>query len=187
MHPILLQLGPIPIHTYGFLIAIGFLVAVAVIKRPGRPFEPRRRKILDLTFCLLAVGFLGARIVSSSRGGACSWKIDRHGESLGRRPSYSTAVLSQPSRSRSGTSKKHKIPLWRTMDALVPGLVIAHAFGRFGCLSAGCCYGKPTGSNTGLNSIRSSSTNPCKASLCTRPSSTKLSLCLFYSGDCSRF
>jgi len=29
MHPILLQLGPIPIHTYGFLIAIGFLVAVA--------------------------------------------------------------------------------------------------------------------------------------------------------------
>ena len=27
MHPILAQLGPIPIHTYGFLIATGFILA----------------------------------------------------------------------------------------------------------------------------------------------------------------
>ncbi len=30
------------------------------------------------------------------------------------------------------------------IDVLSPGLVIAHAFGRVGCLSAGCCYGRPT-------------------------------------------
>lgn len=33
---------------------------------------------------------------------------------------------------------------------MIPGLVIAHAFGRFGCLAAGCCYGKPTDSPLGI-------------------------------------
>jgi phosphatidylglycerol:prolipoprotein diacylglycerol transferase len=47
-------------------------------------------------------------------------------------------------------AKKHKLPLWKTMDAMIPGLAIAHMFGRFGCLSAGCCYGKPTGSSWGI-------------------------------------
>ena len=32
MHPILFHLGPLPIHTYGFMIAVGFLVAVSVIR-----------------------------------------------------------------------------------------------------------------------------------------------------------
>jgi len=27
---------------------------------------------------------------------------------------------------------------------------VAHAFGRLGCLSAGCCYGKPTGGIWGI-------------------------------------
>jgi phosphatidylglycerol:prolipoprotein diacylglycerol transferase len=46
--------------------------------------------------------------------------------------------------------KKHKLNLWKVMDVLVPGLTIAHAFGRFGCLAAGCCYGKPTGTSFGV-------------------------------------
>ena len=43
--------------------------------------------------------------------------------------------------------KKHGLPIWKTMDVLGPGLVLGHVFGRFGCLGAGCCYGKPTGSS----------------------------------------
>ncbi len=30
------------------------------------------------------------------------------------------------------------------IDVLMPGVVMAHAFGRLGCLGAGCCYGRPT-------------------------------------------
>jgi phosphatidylglycerol:prolipoprotein diacylglycerol transferase len=40
--------------------------------------------------------------------------------------------------------------LWKTMDCAFPGLVTAHMFGRVGCLTAGCCYGKPTGSSWGI-------------------------------------
>ena len=46
--------------------------------------------------------------------------------------------------------RKHKMKPWKTADIMIPGLVIAHMFGRFGCLSAGCCYGKPTGSSWGV-------------------------------------
>ena len=46
--------------------------------------------------------------------------------------------------------KKNQLPLWKTIDVLIPGLVINHMFGRFGCLAAGCCYGKPTGGNWGI-------------------------------------
>ena len=40
--------------------------------------------------------------------------------------------------------------MWKTMDACIPGLVLAHLFGRLGCLSAGCCYGKPTDKPWGI-------------------------------------
>jgi phosphatidylglycerol:prolipoprotein diacylglycerol transferase len=46
--------------------------------------------------------------------------------------------------------RRHKLALWRTMDCMIPGLVIAHAFGRLGCIAAGCCYGKPTGGDWGF-------------------------------------
>jgi phosphatidylglycerol:prolipoprotein diacylglycerol transferase len=40
--------------------------------------------------------------------------------------------------------RKHKLDPWKMSDILLPGVTIAHAFGRLGCLSAGCCYGRPT-------------------------------------------
>src|SRR5690606_24534903 len=33
---------------------------------------------------------------------------------------------------------------WKAFDVMMPALCIAHMFGRFGCFSAGCCYGLPT-------------------------------------------
>lgn len=40
--------------------------------------------------------------------------------------------------------RKHRLPFLRICDTFAPGVAIGHAFGRVGCFSAGCCYGKPT-------------------------------------------
>jgi phosphatidylglycerol:prolipoprotein diacylglycerol transferase len=40
--------------------------------------------------------------------------------------------------------KRYKLPFWKTADAFAPGLALGQAFGRQGCFSAGCCWGKPT-------------------------------------------
>jgi phosphatidylglycerol:prolipoprotein diacylglycerol transferase len=36
------------------------------------------------------------------------------------------------------------MPSWRVADITAPGIALGQAIGRLGCLSAGCCYGKPT-------------------------------------------
>jgi phosphatidylglycerol:prolipoprotein diacylglycerol transferase len=40
-------------------------------------------------------------------------------------------------------AKKH-LPVWTVADLAAPGIALGQAIGRLGCLSAGCCYGKPT-------------------------------------------
>ena len=40
--------------------------------------------------------------------------------------------------------RRAKVPLGQGLDYLAPGLALAHAIGRLGCFSAGCCWGKPT-------------------------------------------
>ena len=40
-------------------------------------------------------------------------------------------------------SKLWKWPLYQVTDKLVPSVLIAQILNRFGCFSAGCCYGKP--------------------------------------------
>lgn len=40
--------------------------------------------------------------------------------------------------------RREKIPFLSAADVFAPGIALGHAFGRIGCLAAGCCYGKPT-------------------------------------------
>lgn len=150
MYPVLIRLGPIPIHTYGFLIAVGFLVAIATIRRLATRAKLDVERVLDLSFWSLLVGFIGSRVL---------FVITRAGDFM-QDPLAVFRVWEGGLVFLGGPIavvpfllwyvKRHKLPLWRTMDAMIPGLVIAHMFGRFGCLAAGCCYGKPTGVDFGI-------------------------------------
>ncbi len=46
--------------------------------------------------------------------------------------------------------KKNRIPARTFLDIMAITTLILHVFGRIGCFLAGCCYGKPTGSNFGV-------------------------------------
>jgi phosphatidylglycerol:prolipoprotein diacylglycerol transferase len=39
--------------------------------------------------------------------------------------------------------KKEGLAFWPAFDVLAPSLALGQALGRLGCLSAGCCYGRP--------------------------------------------
>jgi phosphatidylglycerol---prolipoprotein diacylglyceryl transferase len=150
MYPLLAKLGPIPIHTYGFMIAIGFLVAVFVVRRLATRSRLDAERVLDLTFWSLLVGFVGCRILFIitrwsyfATDPLAMFKVWEGGlVFLGGPIAVVPFVV--------WYVRRHKLPMWRTMDAMIPGLVIGHMFGRFGCLAAGCCYGKPTGSGWGV-------------------------------------
>ena len=38
--------------------------------------------------------------------------------------------------------RKHEIQKWKAGDLISPALALGHGFGRLGCFSAGCCYGR---------------------------------------------
>jgi phosphatidylglycerol:prolipoprotein diacylglycerol transferase len=38
--------------------------------------------------------------------------------------------------------RRHKMPLFETMDVFAPGVAIGQAIGRLGCFAAGCCWGR---------------------------------------------
>jgi len=145
MYPILLKLGPLTIHTYGFLIAVGFLVALKVIRvlatRDGLPVE----ETMDLALQCMVVGLIGARFFQV----VTHWeeyqndllgifKIWEGGLTFFGGPLFGTPFIWWKMR---GKTASHA---WRLADAFGPGLAIAHAIGRLGCLAAGCCYGHPT-------------------------------------------
>lgn len=46
--------------------------------------------------------------------------------------------------------KKYKIPVLPMLDIFAITTTIVHAIGRFGCFTAGCCYGSQTESGLGL-------------------------------------
>ena len=150
MHPILLSFGPITIHTYGFLIALGFILAVEVIRRLSIRSELNPEKMVEYCYGLLFIGFLGARLLYI----LTRWR-DFAGDPMAMFRVWEGGLvfLGGPIADIPyliWIFRKHKLPVWRALDVFAPGLVLAHAVGRLGCLAAGCCYGKPTDSVFGI-------------------------------------
>lgn len=150
MFPILLNIGPLTIHTYGFLIALGFLVAVNVIKRLAKHHGLDQNVILDITFWALFIGFIGARTLFIVT--RFSYFMSNPAEIVqvwnGGLVFYGGPIFAVPYILYA--VRKKNLPIWKVVDVLTPGLVVNHAFGRLGCLAAGCCYGKPTGTSFGV-------------------------------------
>ena len=145
MHPLLFKLGPFAIHTYGLVVAVGFLTAVEVAKAQAARAGLDRHRVADMAFWVLLVGFCGARTLYMCTRGWDYFMSDPmqffriwegglvfFGGPLAVVP-WATWYL-----------KRHRVPVWPVLDAMTPGLVIAHAIGRVGCVFSGCCYGRPT-------------------------------------------
>jgi phosphatidylglycerol---prolipoprotein diacylglyceryl transferase len=150
MYPLLFKIGEVPIHTYGVMIAIGFLSSLVLAswlsKRDG--IDPDR--ILDLGFVCILTGFIGARLLFVLT--RLNYFMDEPSEIFkvwqGGLVFFGGPLAATPF--AIWYLRRHKVPVWKTMDACFPGVALAHMFGRFGCLAAGCCYGRPTGTDFGI-------------------------------------
>ena len=155
MHPVLIKVpfpdipflgikGPLPLHTYGVLIVIGFLLAMYVAWREAKRQGQYTEEVLDFAFWALLGGMIGARVVFI----IVNWhdyvanpiKIVKiwegglvlYGAALGGFVSYLLYA------------RKHKIlgvEQLKLADMMVVGLPLAASFGRLGCIAAGCCWG----------------------------------------------
>jgi phosphatidylglycerol:prolipoprotein diacylglycerol transferase len=154
MHPLLFELHfgswSIPFHTYGLMIAIGFLLGIATVRKLSVRSGMNADQNSDLAFWLLLYGFLGSRIlfVITRWSYFTENPLDIFKVWEGGLVFFGGLILSTAF--AFFYFRKHRLNPWKMIDVLSPGLVIAHAFGRLGCLSAGCCYGRPTGFPWGI-------------------------------------
>lgn len=142
MHPILFRFGPLTIHTYGLLVAVGFLIGLGFAVRQARKEGIPADKIIDLGFYILLTAIIGSRLgfilINASyyiKNPLDIFKIWEGGLVF-----YGGVLLAVPT--AIWYVKKNGLGIWRMADVFAPSIAIGHAIGRLGCFFAGCCYGK---------------------------------------------
>lgn len=157
MHPVLLDLTPIlhaigsnqsfKIHTYGLMIAIGFLLGMQLGLREARRIDTGEKKnfdqfIMDLTFWILIVAMIGSRILFI----IVEWETDYRTDPLKMFRIWEGGLVFYGGFIASVLfsiyySRKKKRDFFLVADTLIPSVALGHFFGRLGCFAAGCCWG----------------------------------------------
>ncbi|MFH1441247.1 MAG: prolipoprotein diacylglyceryl transferase [Candidatus Omnitrophota bacterium] len=142
MFPIIFQIGPFKIYSYGFMLVIAFLVAARLVSSEAKRQAVNPEIIYNFLFIVFICGILGSRIffiienikyywvnpleIIMLQNGGLSW--------------FGGFILG----STCGVIylKKKKLSVIKTLDLVMPYVALAQAIGRIGCLLNGCCYGK---------------------------------------------
>lgn len=138
----------LPIHSYGVMLVLGFLVALFLAKRRAKRAGLDPNSMIDLALVALCSGVIGARLFFvienfkskfSGPGGLIEavkiWDggLVFYGGFLAAAASIILFV------------RARKLSLLKTLDTIAAAGMIGLAFGRMGCYLNGCCFGRPTG------------------------------------------
>ncbi|MHB0866556.1 MAG: prolipoprotein diacylglyceryl transferase [Thermoleophilia bacterium] len=143
MYPELVSIGPFTVHSFGLMMALGFVVAGAVVYYEFRRQGMNPENVYWLTLAAAVGGLLGSKIhylllhlnelkgdpLSSAFSGAgLVW----YGGFIG---GLLAGIL---------VGLLFRLDLARALDACAPGMAIGYAFGRVGCFLNGDDYGIPS-------------------------------------------
>jgi phosphatidylglycerol---prolipoprotein diacylglyceryl transferase len=146
MYPKLLDLGPLTIHTYGLLLALAFIAGIWLASRNAAKAGLNPDSIWNLGLIIIFSALVGAKFLL--------FISEYSYYSANPREIFSLATLRSSGVYYGGLLlallasawylHKTKLPSWSVADITAPGIALGQAIGRIGCLSAGCCYGRPT-------------------------------------------
>jgi phosphatidylglycerol---prolipoprotein diacylglyceryl transferase len=143
MHPILFHLGRLEIHTYGVLVAAGFLFGIlnATYRAKTEGIPPER--VNDLGIWLVIAGMVGGKlfyIVFFWNDFITGWRTN--GLASLREGFVFFGGFIAASLATAIYARAKRLSLAKVADALAPSVALGHAFGRLGCFFEGCCFGK---------------------------------------------
>jgi phosphatidylglycerol:prolipoprotein diacylglycerol transferase len=144
MHPVLFDLGPLTVYTYGLLLAAAYLLGlkVAMVRAARRGLDSAR--ILDLGIYIIIAALVGAKLLLLVTDFRTFAGDPRELLMLARSGGVFYGGLILAVAVALWYIRRIGLPLWTTCDAFAPGIALGHVVGRFGCFFAGCCYGRPT-------------------------------------------
>ncbi len=144
MYPLLFELGPLSIYSYGVLLATAYIVALQFALRRADRAGLNGQRVMDLGIFAIISALVGAKLMLfildferfTSDPGQLMVLLKSGGVF------YGGLLLAVPV--SWWYIRRHKLPLWTTCDLFAPGIALGHAIVRMGCLLAGCCYGLAT-------------------------------------------
>ncbi len=161
MFPVLFKIGNLTLHTYGLLVAVGFLAAFFVAKREFRTRNLPDNFLDNAILALMLVSLLGARLLYFAVDGF-RW--------LAKDPLSFFRIWEGGLVFYGGFlagflflmwySKRQDVPFIEITDGLAAPLLLGQAFGRLGCFAAGCCYGRSMDFSLGVTFTHADSLAP---------------------------
>lgn len=144
MHPILLDLGPLTIYSYGVFLASAYLLGLWMAVRRANAAGIDGNRVLDLGIWVIIAALVGAKallFIIDFQYFTSSWDsfmtlVRSGGVFYGGLMTAVVVCIYQ--------LRRHRLPLWTSGDLFAPGIALGYMVGRLGCLLAGCCYGRPT-------------------------------------------
>jgi phosphatidylglycerol---prolipoprotein diacylglyceryl transferase len=151
MHPILFELpwsigsfGRITVYTYGVLLAAAYLLGLQLARIRAKKRGLDQNRVLDLGIYIIISALVGAKLLLLVTDYKTFSADPRELLTLARSGGVFYGGLILAVVVALWYIRRIGLPLWTTCDVFAPGIALGHVVGRFGCLFAGCCYGKPT-------------------------------------------
>lgn len=143
MRKVLFQIGSFSVYSYGFMIAIGIILAGVMFMKRADKEKYNDDSLFNALFLTVLFGMLGGKILYILVN--IKSVIDdpsillNYGEGFVVYGGILAGVIAL-----AFYSKKKKWNVLETFDLAAPSVALGQAFGRIGCFLAGCCYGKET-------------------------------------------
>jgi len=142
MFPILVKIGPLTVHTYGFMMAIGVAFGLWFLFVQAKKQELEASRLIDMAFYTIIISLIGAKLILLIGNFSYYTKYPSELLSLARSGGVFQGGFTFGFLFALWYLHKHRIPTWKTADIIGPALALGHGFGRIGCFSAGCCFGR---------------------------------------------
>jgi prolipoprotein diacylglyceryl transferase len=149
-HRGVIDLGPLELHAYGLMLALGVLAAARITEKRWTAWGRPGREIAEIFIPVVVAGVVGARLYHlftgynwDAEGLAGTVKIWQGGLSIwGAVAGGAIAVVVM--------AKLKHLDTLMLMDAIAPGLAVAQAIGRVGNYFNQELFGRPTNLPWGL-------------------------------------
>lgn len=138
----LFSIGPLTVHSYGLMIALGILVCVLMGMYRARKYGYKDEAVLDIAIFGILSGFVGAKLLYVLVEFDSFLKNPM--DVLGSEGFVVYGGIIVGALVGILYCRIKKLPCWEYFDLLAPSIAVAQGFGRIGCFLAGCCYGRPT-------------------------------------------
>lgn len=144
MHEFFINHPPFVVHSYGAMLAVAFLLGIALTSYEARKAGLSPDDVLDMSIYVIIFSILMSRAVYVMTGwhefaghavdALKIWDggLSFHGGVIG---GSTAGVL---------FCVRRKISSKKMIDAVMPGLAVGLAIGRIGCFLNGCCFGCAT-------------------------------------------